>query len=253
MICVLSCFPYAQHEWLFLSVHLLSSLSLTRHPHDSSQERAEDKQDGQGASILRRGDVLSHLCAAGLTKVEAGLLLVHVEILGGGTVFESSDASGDAVRAARIEQTGRGRDSIAGECRQGELNCSVMNGQIFLTDCILDNILSRLPLASLGRLACMCKAFDGVMRASVFGFVFQRHAPWCVLRRTAGICDCASGTARTPHRARSQPTLPLPTCTRLTSTHIHTSSTAAALAFRRGWYRGFGASFSWREPASAAA
>ena len=238
-------------------MHLLSSPSLTRHPHGSSQEWAEDNTDGQEACNIRRGNVLRHLCAAGLTKVEAGLLLVHVEMLGGGTrhstALDSSDAYGDAVRAARIEHAGRGRDSIAGECRQGDLNCSVMNGEIFLTDCILDNILSRLPLASLGRLACMCKAFDGVMRASVFGFVFQRHAPWCVLRRTARICDCASGTARKPHRALSHLALPLPKCVRLTSTRIHTRSTAAALAFRRGWYRGFGASFSWRVPASAAA
>lgn len=62
-----------------------------------------------------------------------------------------------------------------------------MSGQIFLTDGVLENILSRMPLASLGRMACLCKAFDGVLRAAEFGFLFQRHAPKCVCRHR---CSC---------------------------------------------------------------
>lgn len=148
------------------------------------------------------------------------------------------------VGGAFVEHAGRGVKSMVEERLKEALNCSVMNGQIFLTDDILDNLLCQLPLASLGRLICTCKAFNSALNSQEFGFVFQRHAP-----RYVHTDESATGSTWGVRSA-----LPLYTSSQthtpdVISHHMH-ERMAAASGYRRRWYPGFGESFSWRVPSS---
>ena len=122
---------------------------------------------------------------AGLSRVEAMLLLVHMEAFG---PLYPCTRSGE-------------NDGIA-----SILNCFVFQGSIFVTEEVLGHLLLRLSLEEIGRIGGTCKAFNGKIRHKDMNAIFQHKCStygisktlvptsWRELMKEA--CDFSSNVVR---------------------------------------------------------